>query len=162
MIEKTLVLIKPDGVKRGLIGEIISRFERVGLKIIAMKFAQVDDAFAKSHYFDVAERRGKKILKANVDFITSGPVVAMILEGIDAIEVVRKLVGVTESKAAAIGTIRGDYSHMSYGHADETKVAIKNLVHASSSKEDAEREIGLWFSIDEIHDYKLGHEDHVR
>lgn len=161
MKERTLVLIKPDGVQRGLIGEIIRRFENVGLKIIAMKLTKIDEDFAKKHYFDVADRHSEKILKSNVDFVTSGPVIAIILEGVDAIGVVRKIVGNTEPKSADIGTIRGDFTHMSYGHADEKSIAAKNVVHASSSKEDAEREISLWFGIDEMHDYKTSHEDHV-
>ena len=161
MIEQTLVLVKPDGVKRGLVGEIIRRFESVGLKIVAMKLTSIDDEFAKKHYFDVGERHGEKILKANVDFVTSGPVIAMILEGVDAIENVRKIIGSTEPKSAPVGTIRGDYTHMSYGHADENNVPTKNVVHASANKNDAEREIALWFSIDEMHEYQTSNQEHV-
>ncbi len=161
MIQQTLVLVKPDGVKRGLIGEIISRFERRGLKIVAMKLTVIGPDFAKKHYFDVCERRGEKILKANVDFITSGPVLAMVLEGVDAIDIVRKIVGSTEPKSAPVGTIRGDYTHMSYGHADEKGIVTKNVVHASSNENDAIKEISLWFSIDEMHDYKISCEEHV-
>lgn len=161
MIEQTLLLVKPDGVQRGLIGEIITRLERVGLKIIALKLTRIDEDFAKKHYHDVEERHGPESLKANVDFVTSGPIVAMVLEGVDAITIVRKLVGATEPKAAAVGTIRGDYTHMSYGHADEKKIVTKNVVHASSSPEDASKEIALWFSIDEFHDYKTAHQEHV-
>ncbi len=162
MIEQTLVLVKPDGVQRGLIGEVISRFEKVGLKIVAMKLTSIDADFAEKHYHDVEERHGRKVLDANVNFVTSGPVIAMILEGVDAIENVRKIIGSTEPKSAAIGTIRGDYTHMSYGHADETGVPAKNVVHASANKEDSDREIALWFSIDEMHEYQTASEGHVR
>jgi nucleoside-diphosphate kinase len=162
MIEQTLLLVKPDGVQRGLIGEVITRLEKVGLKIIALKLTKIDENFAEKHYHDVEERHGKKILQANVNFVTSGPIIAMILEGVDAIENVRKIIGSTEPKSAAIGTIRGDYTHMSYGHADETGIPTKNVVHASADKSDAEREIALWFSIDEMHEYKTASEPHVR
>ena len=161
-IEQTLVLIKPDGVKRGLIGEVISRFEKRGLKIVALKLDHVSKDHAQKHYTeDIAKRRGEHVRKRLLGFITSGPVVAMIIEGVDAIENVRKIVGATESKAALPGTIRGDFSHVSYSHADEKKMAVKNIIHASSDKNDAEYETKLWFSIDEIHDYKRSDEEQV-
>jgi nucleoside-diphosphate kinase len=162
-IEQTLVLIKPDGVLRGLVGEIIKRFEQRGLKIVALKLTKIDYDFAKKHYTeDIAKRRGKHVRDQLLEFITSSPVVAMVIQGVDAIENVRKLCGDTESKKALPGTIRGDYSHVSYGHADEKKMAIKNLVHASSNPEDARNEISLWFSIDEIHNYRRSEEDQVQ
>ncbi len=162
MIQQTLVLIKPDGVLRGLVGEIIKRFEQRGLKIIALKLTQVDKNFALKHYTeDLAKRRGAHIRKLMSEFLISGPVVAMIIEGVDAIENVRKIVGSTESKAALPGTIRGDFSHISFAHADEKKIAVKNIIHASSDEKDAEYEKKLWFSIDEIHDYKRTDEEHV-
>jgi len=161
MIERTLVLIKPDGVQRGLIGEIIKRFENVGLKIVGMKMCWVDKEFAKKHYFDVKERRGETVFKMNVDFLTMGPVVAMVLEGVAAVEVVRKIVGPTEPKSAMPGTIRGDFAHVSFDYADKKEAVIKNVVHASSSKKDAEYEINLWFKPSELHEYKTVHDVHI-
>ena len=163
MIERTLVLIKPDGVERGLIGKIISRFEDPGLKIIAMKMVWVDKNFAKKHYTeDLAKRRGEEVRNMMVNFITEGPVVALILEGVNAIENVRKIVGTTEPKSSLPGTIRGDFCHVSYSYADSKKIVVKNIIHASSSKEDAENEIKLWFKKDEIHNYTNVHDKHIR
>jgi nucleoside-diphosphate kinase len=162
MIQRTLVLVKPDGVKRGLIGEIIRRFEQRGLKIIAMKLVQADRILAERHYTeDITIRKGELVRKRLLEFITSGPVVAMIVEGVDSIENVRKLCGTTESKAALPGTIRGDFSHVSYSHADQKEIPIKNLVHASSDEKDAENETKLWFSLEEIQSYKRSDEEHV-
>ena len=161
-IEQTLVLIKPDGVQRGLIGEITRRFEQRGLKIIALKLVQPDEETSKKHYTeDISKRRGEHVRNQLIDFFKIGPVVAMIIEGVDAIENVRKLCGETESKKALPGTIRGDYSHVSFAHADEKKIVVKNLVHASSSKEDAKNEISVWFKKSEIHSYKRADEVHV-
>lgn len=162
MIERTLVLIKPDGVKRGLVGECISRLEQRGLKIVGMKMKQADEDFAKRHYTeDITRRRGEKVRNKLIDFIVSGPVVAMVIEGIHAVEAVRKIVGDTEPKSALPGTIRGDFAHVSYSHADSTNKAVANLIHASSNQEEAKQEIDLWFSADEIHAYKTSHEEHV-
>ncbi len=158
MIEQTLVLIKPDGVKRGLIGEVTKRFELRGLKIVGLKMVQVDPDFSKKHY---AAHIDKKFYKGLEKFIVSGPVVAMIIEGVDAVEVVRKIVGSTEPKGADVGTIRGDFAHISYEHADKKSKAIENLIHASGNSEEAKQEVGLWFGIDELHSYKLSHEDHI-
>ena len=162
MIERTFVAIKPDGVQRGLIGKVIERFENVGLKIVGMKMLWVDKDFASRHYTDdIAIRRGQHVRDQLLDFITQGPVVAMVIEGIEAIEVVRKIVGGTEPKSASPGTIRGDFTHVSYGMADATKRAVPNVIHASSDKKDAEHEIALWFSIDELHEYQTVHECHT-
>ena len=158
MIEHTLVLIKPDGVERGLIGRIIERFENVGLKIAGMKMVWLDKKFAKEHY---AAHVDKPFYKGLETFIISGPVVALALEGIDAVEIVRKMVGETEPKSSAPGTIRGDFSHHSYGYADKKGIAIKNLIHASGSKQDAKSEIELWFEKNELHTYKTVHEKHT-
>lgn len=161
-IEQTLVLIKPDGVQRGLIGEIIKRFEQRGLKIVGLKLTKIDNDLSKKHYTeDIARRRGEKVRELLLDFIISGPVVAMVVEGVDAIENVRKLCGDTESKIAFPGTIRGDFSHVSYNHANEKNSVVKNLVHASSNKEDARNELALWFSVDELHSYRRSDEEHV-
>lgn len=161
MIEKTLVLLKPDAVQRGLIGEIISRFEKVGLKIVGMKMIFVTKDLAGKHYFDVEKRHGKKVFDNNVKFLTEGPIIAMCLEGVHSIEIVRKMVGSTEPKSALPGTIRGDYSHVSYDYADSKNIVTKNLIHASSSKEDAKRELELWFKKEELHSYSAVHEKHT-
>lgn len=162
MIEQTLVLVKPDGVARGLIGEVIKRFEQRGLKIVALKLTQANDNLAAKHYTeDIAERRGEDVRNALLKFITEAPVVAMIVEGVNAIENIRKLGGDTESKSAQPGTIRGDFSHVSYGYADSKNIPIRNIIHASSDPEDAKRECALWFSVDEIHDYKRSGDEHI-
>ena len=154
MIERTLVLLKPDAVKRGVMGEIISRFEKAGLKIVAMRLAWVNEEKAKEHYTeDIAIRRGEHVRKYLIDFVTSGPVLAFVVEGVSAIENVRLMVGSTEPKAALPGTIRGDYAHISYAHADEQKKVVANLIHASADAADAEREIYVWFNEDEIYSY---------
>lgn len=160
--ERTLVLLKPDAVQRGLMGEIISRFEKAGLKIVAMRLAWANKDQALKHYTeDIAERRGEKVRQVLVDFIVSGPVLALVIEGIDAIENVRMMAGQTEPKSAVPGTIRGDYSHVSFRHADEQGKAVENIIHASSDKKDAEREIYLWFNYDDIFDYQTVYEKHT-
>ena len=158
MIQQTLVLLKPDAVERGLVGQIIQRFENAGLKITAMKMVWIDRAFAKKHY---EAHVGKPFYAGLEEFIISGPVVALVIEGIEAVELVRKMVGPTEPKSAAPGTIRGDFSHHSYKHADEKGIAIKNLIHASGNGEDAKREIPIWFKEKELHKYTATHEKHT-
>ena len=155
MIERTLVVIKPDGVQRGLVGKIIARFEDAGMKIVGMKMAWIDKDFAKRHYTEeIAKKHGEHVRKFNIDFITEGPVVALAIEGINVIENVRKMIGTTEPRQAQPGTIRGDFSHVSYEYADKKKMVVRNVVHASSSKQDAAYEIKLWFISRELHDYK--------
>ena len=162
MIERTFVMIKPDGVERNLTGEIISRFEKVGLKIVGLKMHWVDEEFARKHYTeDITIRRGEKVRNLLVDFIRNGPVVAMVLEGVEAIEVVRKSVCATQPKEAMPGTIRGDYTHVSYSHADKHGIAVKNVIHASSDKKDADYEVNLWFDKDDLHSYETVHEKHT-
>lgn len=178
--EKTLVLIKPDGVARGLMGRIISRFEDIGLKIIAMKMVWADRGFAEKHYpldedwakkvFEktktTSEKEGKPfphkdhmefggmIQRWNVDFLVEGPVVAMVIEGPHAIEIVRKMTGTTEPKQSSPGTIRGDFAMIeSYHVANSQERVFRNLVHASDSQETADKEIALWFKKEEIHSY---------
>jgi nucleoside-diphosphate kinase len=158
MMERTFVAIKPDGVQRGLIGRIIERFENAGLKIIGLKMVQIDKDFAKKHYKAHVK---KPFYKGLEEFIVDGPVVAMVIEGLHAVEAVRKIVGPTEPKEAAPGTIRGDFAHHSYAWTDKKGIAVKNLIHASADKKDAEEEIKLWFSIEELNDYKTVHEKHV-
>jgi len=132
MTERTLVLLKPDAVRRGLVGELLTRFERKGLTIEAMRLRTVDDALADAHY---AEHVTKEWYPPLRGFITSGPLVAMILSGDQAIPVVRTLTGATDGRAAAPGTVRGDLSLSNR----------ENLVHASDSAESAAREIPIWF-----------------
>lgn len=162
-IERTLVLLKPDAVQRCFMGEIITRFERAGLKIVGCKMVWADDKLAKEHYReeDIVPRRGEKVWGVLLKGIREGPVLAFVLEGVHAIEVVRKMVGATEPKAAAPGTIRGDYSHVSFSYADAKEIHIKNLIHASANPDDAKTEIGVWFTKDELHTYKTVHDLHV-
>ena len=162
-VEQTLVLIKPDGVKRGLIGEVIKRFEQRGLKIVALRLTKVNREFAKKHYTDdVEKRRGKEVRDRLIEYILDEPIVAIVIEGVNAISNVRKICGDTESKSAMPGTIRGDYSHVSYKYADDKKIAVKNIIHASSNQDDAKYEINLWFPNKnaDIHKYKLSADEH--
>jgi nucleoside-diphosphate kinase len=162
MIERTLVLIKPDGVQRALVGRIIQRFEDAGMKMAGLKMVWADEEYAKKHYTeDISRRRGEHVRKYLLDFITEGPIIAFVLEGVNAIENVRKMVGATEPKAAQPGTIRGDFSHTSYAYCDDKKMVVKNLIHASADAEDAQREITVWFSKHELHSYKTVNDIHI-
>ena len=158
MIEKTLILLKPDTVQRCIAGQIISRFESTGLKIIGMKMVRVEKDFSKKHYKAHVE---KEFYKGLEEFITVSPIIAIVLEGISAVETVRKMVGATEPKTAQPGTIRGDYAHHSYEYTNNKGIAIKNLIHASGTKDEAEREVALWFSKSEIYSYETAHDTHV-
>ncbi|NHW23581.1 MAG: nucleoside-diphosphate kinase [Archaeoglobales archaeon] len=140
-MERTFVMVKPDGVQRGLVGEIISRLERKGLKIVAMKMLRISKELAQEHY---AEHRAKPFFSSLVGYITSAPVVAMVVEGKNAVKVVRKLVGATNPSEAEPGTIRGDFG-LDLG---------RNVVHASDSVMSADREIRLFFREEEILDYE--------
>lgn len=142
-MERTLILIKPDALQRGLAGEIISRLERRGLKFAAMKLMQVDDALARRHY---AEHEGKPFLEPLVSFITSAPLIAAVLEGPDAIAAARSMMGATDPQQAAPGTIRGDLAlYVQY-----------NLIHGSDSPESAQREIALFFDETELLTWERG------
>ena len=179
--ERTLVLIKPDAVQRTLIGEIIQRFERIGLKLAAMKMMVASGDHIEKHYtLDPGWRKSvgektiksykekgqnppsedpieisKSVLEGLVKFMSSGPLVAMVWEGAHAVKIVRKLVGGTEPLSSDVGTIRGDYVLDSYEVSDTDGRAIRNLVHASGSAEEAEMEINHWFSPEEIISYRL-------
>jgi len=183
-MDQSVVLIKPDGVKRGLIGEIISRFEKIGIKIVAMKMVWIDEDTAFKHYgvndewFEkIGEKTkkfylengldkgedlmklenkeiGKLVQKWNVDFLTEGPVVAMLLEAPGVVPIVRKMVGPTYPQDALPGTIRGDYSIESPFVSNTNKRSVRNLIHASGNNEEAKIERQLWFKESEIHDYK--------
>jgi nucleoside-diphosphate kinase len=139
-MERTLVLVKPDGVQRGLIGELLARFERKGLRVIGLRLLQVPREMAERHY---AVHAAKHFYAGLVEFITSGPVAAIALEGPDAVATVRRLVGGTMPNEAAPGTIRGDLGIS----------GLRNLVHASDAAETADAELALWFGIDGLLDY---------
>ncbi|GAC1413619.1 MAG: nucleoside-diphosphate kinase [Candidatus Doudnabacteria bacterium] len=160
-MERTLILLKPDAVDRGLVGEILQRFERVGLKIAGIKMVQPTEEVARKHYADLGVRKGEAVLNLVVSMLVSGPVVAVCLEGVEAVELVRKMVGSTEPKSATPGTIRGDYSHVSYKHADAKNIGIYNLVHASGSVEEAPVEVKLWFQDNELSDHKPHYTKHT-
>ena len=165
LIQRTLILFKPDAVQRGIVGEILTRFERVGLKIVGTKMIFPNKEHYHKHYEGIGKmvtRRGEKAFDMALEFMTQGPVIAMVFEGVEAVELVRKLVGGTEPKSALPGTIRGDYSHMSFGYADEHNVGIPNLIHASGSVEEAKQEIEHWFSNYEIYDYSSPRETFTR
>lgn len=189
-MEQSLILVKPDGVKRGLVGEILARFEKAGLKIVAMKMIWVDKELVSKHYPEsriellkgIGEKTlqtykefgknakkelgtedpseiGKLVNRWNMEMLSSGPVVAVVLEGNHAISNIRRLVGHTLPNFAAPGTIRGDYSVDSPVLANQRKRPVKNLIHASGNQEEAEYEIALWFTKEEIHSYKRADED---
>lgn len=164
-VEKTLIVFKPDAVQRGIVGEIMTRFERVGLKIVGTKMIAPGRDYFYTHYEKIGKletRRGEEAFNVTMDFMTQGPVIAVVLEGVEAVALVRKLVGPTEPKSAAPGTIRGDFSHMSFGYADHTKKGVANLIHASADPAEAEQEIDHWFRDDELYDYHLLHEKFTR
>ncbi|MBU0894055.1 MAG: nucleoside-diphosphate kinase [Nanoarchaeota archaeon] len=164
--EKTLILIKPDGVIRNLVGKIIMRFEDAGLKIIGMKMVWADEDFAKKHYREELDERYKEVEKKYgrnvrnelVKYIKEGPVIAIILEGVDAIKVTRKIVGSTYPNESPSGTIRGDFAHISKDFANAKNVMVRNLIHASKDKKNADIEIKLWFNEKEMHSYKTAHD----
>ena len=160
-VERTLVLVKPDGVQRALTGEVIKRFEGIGLKIVGAKMVWVNEEFARKHYSDVAARKGEKVFQGLLGLITMGPVMALVFEGVEAVEVVRKLCGPTEPRTAAPGTIRGDYAHVSYAFCDVADEAVRNIVHASGSKPEAKTEIALWFKDNELFSYPSVHDMHI-
>ncbi len=160
-MERTLILIKPDAVKRGIIGEIITRFEKVGLKIVGVKMLWPDRKHYLYHYETIGKmisRRGKKVFDEAVDFMQDGPVLAVVLEGVETAALVRKMVGSTESKMAQPGTIRGDYSHVSFEHANKQNKGIYNIIHASGDALEAKLEIAHWFKKDELFSYETAHE----
>lgn len=187
--QQTLILVKPDGVKRGLIGEVLSRIERRGLKVVAVKMVSVERAHLEKHFPSSDEwvgRLGDKGLKTFADYnldvkeymgtddrneigkmvketlyayMTSGPIVAAVIEGLHAIDMVRKVAGHTLPVFADMGTIRGDFSVDSPAIANTEKRAIQNIMHASETPEEAENEIALWFKPEEIHSYKRADED---
>ncbi len=179
--ERTLVIIKPDGIQRSLVGEIIGRYERVGLKLAGIKMMVPSAELIEKHYTLDPEWRVKtgektikgyldkgmtppepdplkvtaKILRNLVNYMTKGPVIAMVWQGAHAVSIVRKLTGSTEPLMSDVGTIRGDFVHDSYSMTDKDGRAVRNLVHASGSVKEAQDEIAHWFKKDEIIDYRL-------
>ncbi len=179
--ERTLVLIKPDGIQRSLVGEVIKRYERTGLKLIALKFFIPTPELIRRHYliidswlesvgkktmdsyikkglkppFKDPKKGGKWVLKKLEKFLSAGPVVVMIWQGNEAVGIVRKITGSTEPLISDVGTIRGDLTIDSYQLADTDGRAIRNLIHASASPEEAKKEIKIWFKENEILKYRL-------
>jgi nucleoside-diphosphate kinase len=148
-------------MQRGIIGEIITRFERVGLKIVASKVVSPSEEHYYHHYETIGKmisRRGQEAFDVTIKYMQTGPVMAMVLEGVEAVSLVRKLVGTTEPKAAEPGTIRGDFSHISFEYANSKKVSIPNLIHASDDASEAKQEIAHWFKDDEIFEYESVHD----
>lgn len=164
-VERTLVVFKPDAVQRGIVGEILTRFEHVGLKIVATKMIAPTREHYYQHYEEIGKmvtRRGQDKFDITLEMMVQGPVIAMVLEGVESVELVRKLVGTTEPKSAMPGTIRGDYSHMSFGYGDSQNKGIPNLIHASGDSDEAAQEIAHWFSDDELYDYEALSEKFTR
>ena len=164
-MERTLIILKPDTVQRGLVGEILTRFERTGLKIVATKMLQPSYDHFYHHYETIGKmvsRRGQKAFDVTLAMMQEGPVIAYVLEGVEAVGLVRKMVGTTEPKSALPGTIRGDYAHVSFTHADEQDLGIPNIIHASGDPEEAALEIAHWFGGSEIYEYKTVHEKYTQ
>lgn len=150
MTELTLVVIKPDGVARGLMGRITQRLEDAGLKIVGMKMLTISGDLAEKHYGDLIERYGQDVFARNQRFMTSGPVVAMVVQGVQAVSAVRKLVGTTDPSESPPGTIRGDFCHQTIAWCNKQDMAVANLVHASGNIAEADQEVALWFDQDEL------------
>ena len=161
LVERTLIIFKQDAVQRGIVGEILTRFEKTGLKIVGMKMIQPDSDHYFHHYENIGKvisRRGQKVFDNVLAQMTSGPVIAVVLEGVEAVSLVRKMTGATESKSALPGTIRGDYSHMSFGYSDSLDMSLPNVIHASGDADDAVQEIRHWFAENDLFDYETVHE----
>jgi nucleoside-diphosphate kinase len=160
-VEQTLIIFKPDAVMRGVVGEILSRFERVGLKIVGTKMLQPDYEYYFKHYEGIGTlktRKGEEIFESTLSSMLDGPVIAMVLEGVEAVDLVRKMVGGTEPKNAQPGTIRGDYAHVSYGQASSIGKGVANIIHASADAKEADAEISHWFADGELYDYEPVHQ----
>jgi nucleoside-diphosphate kinase len=160
-MERTFIIFKPDAVMRGIVGEVLTRFERVGLKIVGAKMLQPDYDHYYEHYEGIGTlktRKGEEIFEQNMKTMQTGPVIAMVLEGVNAADQVRKMVGDTEPKSAQPGTIRGDYAHVSYNQASEVNRGVANIIHASADAEEAAKEIAHWFSDSELHNYESVHD----
>jgi nucleoside-diphosphate kinase len=164
-MERTLIILKPDAVKRGIVGEILTRFEKTGLKIVGTKMLQPDREHFYHHYENISKmvsRRGEEAFNVTLEMMQEGPVVAVVLEGIKAVSQVRKMVGDTEPEKAAPGTVRGDYAHMGFEHSNREKIGVPNVIHASGDPEEAKNEIAHWFSKSELFDYQTTHEHYTQ
>jgi len=184
--EQTLVIIKPDGVQRSLIGEIVKRYEQVGFKLVALKLVVPTSEQATKHYmvggeewletvgqkaaaayekkglkapYATARENGVAILETNAKYMSSGPVIAMVWQGAHVVEVIRKLTGGTEPRSSDVGSIRGDFVHDSYMMADADSRSIRNLIHASGNPEEAAKEIPIWFEEKDLFNYRLINEE---
>ncbi len=159
--EKTLIIFKPDAVQRGIVGEILARFEKAGLKMVGAKMLKPDYNHFLHHYETIGKiisRRGQKVFDVTLEMMNAGPVIAFVLEGVEAVAIVRKMVGTTEAKSALPGTIRGDYAHMSFAYADKEDIGLPNILHASGDPDEAKLEIAHWFSENELFEYETVHE----
>jgi nucleoside-diphosphate kinase len=160
-MERTLVVLKPDAVQRGIIGDVVSRFERAGLKIVGMKMVAPDKEHFHAHYEGISKlisRWGEDIYNITLSQMTEGPVVAFVLEGVEAVTHVRKMVGTTDPKDSAPGTIRGDYTHVTRNYTNSRGGTLPNIVHASGDSDEAKLEIKLWFNDNELYSYAQPHE----
>lgn len=163
-MQQTLVVFKPDSVQRGIVGEVLTRFERAGLKIVGMKMIQPDKEHFHKHYEGISKlisRWGEEIYNITLSHMTEAPVIAVVLEGVEAVEHVRKMVGATDPKDSAPGTIRGDYTHVVRSFTNSRGGTLPNILHASGDAKEAKAEIELWFSKNEIYSYKTAHEQVV-
>jgi nucleoside-diphosphate kinase len=160
-IERTLVLLKPDAVARGLVGRILTRFEDALLKVVAAKMVWMDADLTRRHYFDLEERFGPAVYNAMAEFMQTGPVLAVVLEGVEAVACTRKLVGPTYPDQAPAGTIRGDFAHMSRAYANERGIAVANLVHASGNPKEAAQEIEVWFGKEDLFEYSTAAQRYI-
>jgi nucleoside-diphosphate kinase len=155
-IERTLVLLKPDAVTRGVLGRIVARFEDALFKVVGVKMVWMDADLTRRHYVDLEERQGTDVYNVTASYMQQGPVLALVLEGVDTIKAVRKMLGPTIFPGdSPPGTIRGDFGHQTKAYANTRGRAVANLVHASGSAEDAKREVELWFKADELFDYEI-------
>lgn len=153
-VEKTLVLLKPDALARGLVGRLIQRFEDAALKIVGVKMKHMDAEFTRKHYFDLEERLGSEIYNSTATFMQSDPVIALAIQGVDAVVKVRKIIGITYPNDAAPGTVRGDFAHQTKVSSEASGKAVMNLVHASGNSKEAKYEVELWFANDEMFEYE--------
>jgi nucleoside-diphosphate kinase len=153
-LERTLVILKPDAVQRGIAGRLIQRFEDAGLKIIGMKMKRMDADFTRRHYADLEERFGPSVYESTAAFMQQSPVMALVLEGAEAVTNVRRIVGKTFPNESMPGTIRGDFAHTSKAYSEARHQVVANLVHASGNVEEAKYEVELWFDPSELYDYQ--------
>lgn len=153
-VERTLVLLKPDALARGLAGRIITRFEDAALKIVGVKMKLMDADFTRKHYFDLEDRAGAEIYNCTAGFMQTAPVLALALQGVDAVAKVRKIIGSTFPDQAAPGTVRGDFAHQTKASSEVSGKAVMNLVHASGNSEEAKYEVELWFDASEQFEYE--------